>query len=144
MSRIWARSSPVDGLDQIDDACRSRAPSLEISWPGGHLDLASDDEHINVDVAVAQEIRDAFAGTSLSEIAVYDSLDTPDSSLLQECAVQVLMTVPGRRWESSDGIERSDTPTSFDLLIRVLAPAERSALLAARTILRKAVEAVVS
>ena len=33
--------------------------ALEVTWVGGHLDL-SDDEHINVDVAVAQEIRDAF------------------------------------------------------------------------------------
>ena len=47
--------------------------SVEIAWPGGHLDLGSDD-NINVDCLVAQEIRDAFASTSLSEIA---SLSTP-------------------------------------------------------------------
>ena len=80
-----------------------------------------------------QEIRAAFAGTSLSEIAVYDSLDVPDSAALKECAVQVLLTV-GPSWEAAT-VREVNTPTSFDLLIRVLAPAERSALLSARTIL---------
>ena len=49
---------------------------------------------------VAQEIRNAFASTSLSEIAVYDSLDVPDSAALKECAVQVEMT-SGPSWESA-------------------------------------------
>ena len=128
---------PVEGVDNSTVLAVSAA--LEIKWVGGHLDL-SDDEHINVDVAVAQEIRDAFAGTSLSEIEVFDSLDVPDSAALKECAVQVLLTV-GPSWEAAT-VREVNTPTSFDLLIRVLAPAERSALLSARTILRLAVAAV--
>ena len=131
--------SPVDGLDK--STILSVSAVLEISWPGGHLDLASDDD-VNVDVAVAQEIRDAFAGTSLSEIAVFDSLDVPDSAALKECAVQVSLAT-GPSWESATYRE-VDTVTSFELTIRVLAPAEREALLAARTILRSAVLAVVA
>ena len=131
--------SPVDGLDK--STILSVSAVLEISWPGGHLDLASDD-NINVDVAVAQEIRDAFSSTSLSEVQVFDSLDVPDSSALKSCAVQVEMT-SGPSWESATYRE-VDTVTSFELVIRVLAPAERSALLSARTILRLAVLAVVT
>ena len=131
--------SPVDGLDK--STILSVSAVLEIAWPGGHLDLASDDD-VNVDVAVAQEIRDAFAGTSMAEIAVYDSLDVPDSAALKECAVQVEMT-SGPSWESATYRE-VDTVTSFELVIRVLAPATREALLSARTILRLAVLAVVT
>ena len=131
--------SPVDGLDKA--TVLSVSAGLEISFPGGHLDLASDDD-INVDCAVAQEIRDAFAGTPLDQIAVYDSLDVPDSAALRECAVQVLLT-SGPTWESAT-FREVDVATSFELEIRVLSPAERSALLSARTILRKALEAIVT
>ena len=131
--------SPVDGLDK--STILSVSAVLEISWPGGHLDLASDDD-INVDVAVAQEIRDAFSSTSMSAVPVFDSLDVPDSSALRECSVQVLLAT-GPSWESSTVLE-VNVPTSFELVIRVLAPAEREALLAARTILREAVQAVVT
>ena len=131
--------SPVAGLDK--STILSVSAVLEISWPGGHLDLASDDD-VNVDVAVAQEIRDAFAGTSLSEIAVYDSLDPTDATELRACAVQVEMT-SGPSWESATYRE-VDTATGFELAIRVLAPATREALLSARTVLRLAVQAVVT
>ena len=131
--------SPVDGLDK--STILSVSAVLEISWPGGHLDLASDDD-INADVAVATEIRSAFAGTSLSEIQVFDSLDVPDSAALKECAVQVSLAT-GPSWESAT-LREVNTATNFELLIRVLAPAEREALLAARTILRLAIEAVVT
>ena len=89
-----------------------------------------------------QEIRDAFAGTSMSAVEVFDSLDVPDSAALKECAVQVSLTV-GPSWESAT-VREVNVPTSFELTIRVLAPAERSALLSARTILRMAVAAVVT
>ena len=115
--------------------------SVEVSWVGGHLDL-TDDDHINVDVGIAQEIRDAFAGTSLSAVQVFDSLDVPDSAALKECAVQVSLAT-GPSWESATFGE-VNVPTSFELTIRVLSPAERSALLSARTILRLAVAAVVT
>ena len=133
------RVGPVEGLD--DSTVLQVSASVEISWPGGHLDLGSDDD-INVDVAVAAEIRSAFAGTSLSEVQVFDSLDVPDSAALKECAVQVSLAT-GPSWESST-VREVNVSTSFELVIRVLAPAEREALLAARTILRKAVEAVVT
>ena len=131
--------SPVDGLDK--STILSVSAVLEISWPGGHLDLASDDD-INVDVAVAQEIRDAFSSTSMSAVPVFDSLDVPDSAAFKECAVQVLMAA-GPSWESAT-LREVDTATSFELLIRVLAPAERAALVAARSVLRAAVAAVVA
>ena len=131
--------SPVDGLDK--STILSVSAVLEIAWPGGRLDLGSDDD-INVDVAVAAEIRSAFASTSLSAVEIFDSLDVPDSAALKACAVQVEMT-SGPSWESATYRE-VDTVTSFELLIRVLAPAEREALLAARTILRSAVQAVVA
>ena len=133
------RVGPVEGLD--DSTVLQVSASVEISWPGGHLDLGSDDD-INVDVLVAGEIRSAFAGTSLSEIQVFDSLDVPDSAAFKECAVQVLMAA-GPSWESAT-LREVDTATSFELLIRVLAPAERAALVAARSILRAAVAAVVA
>ena len=113
---------------------------LEVSWVGGHLDL-SDDAHINVDVSIAEEIRDAFSSTSLSEVQVFDSLDVVDAVKLKACAVQVSLA-SGPSWESST-VREVNVPSSFELLIRVLAPAERAALLSARTILRMAVEAVV-
>ena len=116
--------------------------AVEVSWVGGHLDL-TDDSHINVDVQGSpREIRDAFSSTSLSAVQVFDSLDVPDSAALKECAVQVSLAT-GPSWESST-VREVNVPTSFELVIRVLAPAERVALLAARTILRKAVEAVVA
>ena len=111
-----------------------------VGWRASRFERATTPTSTSI-VAVAQEIRDAFAGTSLSEIQVFDSLDVPDSAALKECAVQVLLTV-GPSWEAAT-VREVNTPTSFDLLIRVLAPAERSALLSARTILRSAVQAVV-
>ena len=133
------RVGPVEGLDESTILAVSAA--VEVSWVGGHLDL-TDDAHINVDVGVAREIRDAFSSTSLSAVQVFDSLDVPDSAALKECAVQVSLAT-GPSWESST-VREVNVPTSFELVIRVLAPAEREALLAARTILRKAVEAVVT
>ena len=130
---------PVEGLDP--STVLSVSAALEVTWVGGHLDL-TDDAHINVDLQIAQEIRDAFAGTPMSEIQVFDSLDVPDSAALKECAVQVSLAT-GPSWESST-VREVNVPTSFELLIRVLAPAEREALLAARTILRKAVQVVVT
>ena len=78
----------------------------------------------------------------MAEIPIYDSLDVPDSSSLRECAIQVSMST-GPSWESAT-FRTVDTATSFELLIRVLSPAERSALLSARTILRAAVLAVIT
>ena len=133
------RVGPVAGLDA--STVLQVSASVEIAWPGGHLDLGSDDD-VNVDVLVAGEIRDAFAGTSLSEIAIYDSLDVTDATELKELAVQVVMT-SGPSWASVTYREQN-VETSFELEIRVIAPAEREALLAARTILRLAIEAVVT
>ena len=130
---------PVEGVDE--STVLSVSAALEVSWVGGHLDL-SDDAHINVDVSIAQEIRDSFSSTSLSEIAIYDSLDVVDTAVLRECAVRVRMSA-GPSWESAT-FREVNVPTSFELLLQVLAPAERAALLSARTILRKAVEAVVT
>ena len=131
--------SPVDGLDA--STVLSVSAGLEVSFPGGHLDLGSDDD-VNVDILVAGEIRDAFSSTSMSAVPVFDSLDVPDSSALRECSVQVLLAT-GPSWESAT-FREVNVPTSFELVIRVLAPAERSALLSARTILRLAVLAVVT
>ena len=78
----------------------------------------------------------------MAAVEVFDSLDVPDSAALKECAVQVSLAT-GPSWEAATSRE-VNVATSFDLLIRVLSPAERSALLAARTILRLAVEAVVT
>ena len=130
---------PVEGLDA--STVLSVSAGLAISFPGGHLDL-NDDAHINVDVSVAQEIRDAFSGTSMAEIAVYDSLDVTDATELKELAVQVVMT-SGPSWASVTYREQN-VETSFELEIRVIAPAERTALLAARTILREALLAVIT
>ena len=124
--------SPVDGLDK--STILSVSAVLEISWPGGHLDLASDDD-INVDVAVAQEIRDAFAGTPMSEIPVLTASMFQIRPRCEECAFKFRAGCRGRSWESST-VREVNIPTSFELVIRVLAPAERSALLSARTILR--------
>ena len=77
----------------------------------------------------------------MAEIQVFDSLDTPDSSALRECAIQVSLAV-GPSWESA-AFREVNVPVTFELLIRVLSPAERSALLSARTILRASVLAVV-
>ena len=133
------RVGPVPGLD--DSTVLSVSAAVEVTWVGGHLDL-TDDAHINVDLQIAQEIRDAFAGTSMSAVEVFDSLDVPDSASLKACAVQVSLTV-GPSWEAAT-VREVNVPTSFELTIRVLSPAERSALLAARTILREAVQAVVT
>ena len=58
---------PVEGLDP--STVLAVSASVEVTWVGGHLDL-TDDAHINVDLQIAQEIRDAFAGTSMSAVEV--------------------------------------------------------------------------
>ena len=92
------RVGPVEGLD--DSTVLAVSAALEVSWVGGHLDLSNDVPYQRRRCGIAQEIRDAFSGTSLSAIQVFDSLDVPDSSALRECAVQVQMT-SGPSWESS-------------------------------------------
>ena len=82
--------------------------------------------------------------TSLSEIQVFDSLDVPDSSRVERVQPFKFRWLRGHRGKVRDASRGQRTATNFELLIRVLAPAEREALLAARTILRLAIEAVVT
>ena len=71
--------SPVDGLDK--STILSVSAVLEISWPGGHLDLASDD-NINVDVAWSHKrFGTPSRARRYRRSQVYrQSLDVPDSS----------------------------------------------------------------
>ena len=137
--------SPVDGLDK--STILSVSAVLEISWPGGHLDLASDDD-VNVDVAGRArdsgrllEHVDDRGSPSMIQSRCSDGFATA----LKSCAIQVSRWLSGPSLGKFDGIEMSDIRYEFRVGDPSSCPGRRGqALLSARTILRLAVLAVVT